>query len=551
MADNVDTTEATIIEEDEPVVSVRDASKREIDVRLLPWNTTISTREGQEEFAPGSFAHLKPDSLYLMPPMHAGGQFAIDGAGEPTIKRVPAGRSTRIWEDSVGPMATFRVARTAQGEDVMALAEDGILRSVSIEYEKPKSVIQQVKRAGRTVQRVTRAHATGAVLTYRPAYGEQATVLAIRSQEEEAHVADENAPAATGFTQEDKNALITAMSSTLQQPIDAIMARLESIEERERQDVQLPATRSEDHRIPTKGEWAHMVLRVIAGERIPAQQMRDLDEVVTTDNLGVVPPAYLTEIIGVIDASRPFLSTTRRLTLPNAGMEIIVPVINQRPEVDIQDAEKDEVASRETHIGTQSFGFVTIAGAGDISIQLLRRSSPAFLGLWVELLAEAYAQFAEEVALNALANAMGGWGTGTNLDLDDADFGSSYVSAFDAMKRPPDTIWLSTQAVGEAIDAKASASNLPLYSTITASATAAGGITGTISGLRAVHVPTLDAHGAFAIVGPSAGFGWVEDGPLTLTADIPAKAGRDVGIVGLLAALPMYPSAFTLYDVTS
>ena len=32
---------------------------------------------------------------------------------------------------------------------------------------------------------------------------------------------------------------------------------------------------------------------------------------------------------------------------------------------------------------------VTIAGAGDISIQLLRRSSPAFLGLWVELLAEA------------------------------------------------------------------------------------------------------------------------------------------------------------------
>ena len=39
---------------EETVVTVRDAAKREIDVRLVPFNKTISTRSGAEEFAPGS-----------------------------------------------------------------------------------------------------------------------------------------------------------------------------------------------------------------------------------------------------------------------------------------------------------------------------------------------------------------------------------------------------------------------------------------------------------------------------------------------------------------
>ncbi len=265
----------------------------------------------------------------------------------------------------------------------------------------------------------------------------------------------------------------------------------------------------------------------------------------------MVPTAYLTEIIGVIDTSRPFLGSTRRLELPAAGMDIKVPKINQRPTVAIQANEKDEIESGKSLIGVETFEFVTIAGGGDLSIQILRRSSPSFLGLWLELLAEAYAAEAEEVALNALANAMGGWGTGTTLDPEAANFGSAFVASFDAMRRPPNTLWLSTQAVAEFINAKASGTNAPLYSTIVTNATAAGGVQGTISGLNVVHVPTLDAHGAFGIAGPSAGFAWTEEGPLTLQADVPTLAGRDVALVGLLAPIPWYPDAFTLYDVSS
>jgi hypothetical protein len=169
----------------------------------------------------------------------------------------------------------------------------------------------------------------------------------------------------------------------------------------------------------------------------------------------------------------------------------------------------------------------------------------------MELLAEAYAIESEDEAITALLNATGGVGGATSLDPENLSLGDAYVSSFDATRRPPDTIWLSTAAVGEFIDAKASTSNQPLYPGLRASATAAGGIEGVISGLRPVHVPALDAHGAYAIVGPSSGFAWAEDGTYTLQVDVPSKAGRDVALVGLLWPCPWYPAAFTTYNVAS
>ena len=61
----------------------------------------------------------------------------------------------------------------------------------------------------------------------------------------------------------------------------------------------------------------------------------------------------------------------------------------------------------------------------------------SFLALWVELLAEAYAAFAEDVALDALANAMGGWGEGDALNPARLNLGAAFVNSFDAMKPAP------------------------------------------------------------------------------------------------------------------
>ena len=488
--------------EDDGAVVVRSLDKREIDVRLVPFDTTISTRQGREEFAPGSTAHIPNDGLLLMGSEHAA-SIGLGQDGQPTITRHPAGRSTRVWEDGTGAKATFRVARTAAGDDILALADDGVVRGVSVEMDPRRNVVDRVKRGGQSVNRITKAALTGASLTYRPAYGEQATVLDMRSQEEDSPVGTEIEPVApTGLSTADIEGLITRTAAAFGKPLEAITERLQQLEEQNRSQIVIPGGGEPEKQALTSGEWAGTVLRVMTGERVPDHAMRALDDVITTDNIGVVPPAYLTELIGVIDPSRPFLSSTRRLTTPSSGTKLIVPVINQRPEAGKQASEKAEVASQKTLIGTTEFDMETVAGAGDLSIQLIKRSSPEFLSLWIELLAEQYARETESLAIKALADSIGGFGNASPMNPANLLLGDAWVASFDAIRRGPDTIWLSTQAVGEFIDAKATTTNQPMYSNINLNATAAGGVSGSISGLRAVHVPMLDAHGAYALVGP-------------------------------------------------
>lgn len=538
-------------------VRVRDEAKREIDVRLLPWDMTIETVQGPEEFARGAFRDTPDDGLYLMGMSHAA-QLGVGQDGKPTMVRTPAGRSVKVWDDDDGQYATFRVARTAAGDDILALA-DGIVRGVSVEFNEVPGGTELLKRGGRKVRRHNRVAGFGASLTHRPAYGDAAAVLAIRSQAEEAPVAEQTSPAperASTIIQTTESAVtvdmfregMNTLSAQFNQPLTDLVERLGRIEEQSRGDFAIPGVKA-DAPVMGQGEWFNTVLRLMTGERMSQHQTRALAEIITTDNLGVVPPQYSSEMIGIIDPARPFLDSTRRIDAGDSGMSLILPKIVTRPTVGVQAAEKDQVATTLTDIDTETFTSVTVAGGGDISIQLLKRSSPSFLSLYLELLAEALAIKMDDLAVDDLL-AETAVVEGGILDPNDAELGGAWENGMAISRRlAPDTIWLSSAAVAAFIDAKASGTNAPLYSNIEANFTAAAGTGGTISGLRPVHVPALDDEAVDVIVGPSRGFLWAEDGAYTLQIDNPTLAGRDVALVTIAWFAPIYPAAFTTYTL--
>jgi hypothetical protein len=323
--------------------------------------------------------------------------------------------------------------------------------------------------------------------------------------------------------------------------------RLADIEERSRKEIIFPAAKPEEDLKKSIGPWMEVSLRLLSGERVAQDQLRAWTDLVTTDNLGVVPDAFIPELIGITPNRRPFLNSTRRLSLPPVGMSLIVPKIVTPPTTGIQAEEKDEIVSTATSITTASYDVETIAGGGDLSLQILKRAGPPFLELY---LAELMASLSRNAEIRALTALFLGDSAGGTLDPEDAAFGTAWRNAA-AVNQQVDTIWLSSEGIAAFIDAKASGTNAPLYSNIVTSFTA-GGQSGTISGLRPVHVPALDivAGDIDAIVGPSNGFAWTEDGTYTLQVDVPSKLGRDVSVASMFWFAPLYPTAFTSYTIT-
>ena len=202
----------------------------------------------------------------------------------------------------------------------------------------------------------------------------------------------------------------------------------------------------------TRGEWMEGVLKILSGDRLPDLQMRALADVITADNAGIVPDNFSSELIGIIDARRPFMDSTRRLATPSSGMRLTVPVITQRPTVALQSEEKAELSSTTTKIDTVDFDVVTKGGAGDLSLQILKRADRSFLDLYLQLLAEAYAIEAETEAVESLLGA--DVDDGNTLDPENLLLGSAFTTAFDVIRRPPDTMWVSSEAIAAFIDAK-------------------------------------------------------------------------------------------------
>jgi hypothetical protein len=480
--------------------------------------------------------------------------------GQPKLVRRPVGRGIEMRDDGVGPVLTARVAKTAAGDELLALASEGIVRGVSSEFIQMPGGTQVHTVGGRRTRTHHRVGLPGVSLTYRPAYGELAAVLAVRSQSpketatvpaaDPTPVTPEAPPVSVAVTI-DADAfapLVETMRASQDEAKEQITQMRADFEEQMRTRIDIPAPTPVA--TPPYHLWLQREVYRLTGDTIPADQrerFRTLDDVVASENTGVIPTAYLDDVEGIISFRRPFLESTRQVTDPG-GMVIQTARITQHTQAGVQSSEKAQVASRALKTEPDNWNVLTIAGAVDVSLQFIKRGAPAAIQLLDDDMRSQHAQEAEIKALDTLLDQTevveGGLLSPSDLELGDA-----WVNSFEAMNEPPDTLWLSTGALAKFIDAKATASNSPLYGSLKADINAAGGVSGTISGLRVVHVPQMT--GVDAIVGPSRAFAWVQDGPIKLSVDNPELAGRDIGYVGFYFFIPRYPAAFTTFGLGS
>jgi phage head maturation protease len=521
------TTEAA----DTPI-SVRSESERLIELRILPWGVVGNTAEGPERFRRGAFRGTRPGDVTLE---------AIGPHGADAGVRL-AGVGVQLEDRDDGEYGTFRVSRTAAGDELLELTRDGVYRSAS-------AVFEPAPEAARVVGGITersRARLVRVGIVERGAYP-GAEVLAVRSHggnampretqplpepepEPEPEPTPEPTPApgyrARAYGTPAEPEVLAAMEDLRRD----LVGRMATLEAGGRGPSTSPLAR-----------WASFGAYADAAYVDPDAApllARVLADQLTGDNPGVVPPSWVSEVAGIMAAPRPAITALGGpASLGDTGMELdwpyLDPALNLDTLVAKQTAEKTQIASVKVKILKGSQPIDTYAGGSDISYQLIRRSRPAYREAYLRILAIAYAR-ATEAAFEAQLLAV----AGSSLVLtatSTADQVRAFLFAASALVSDntgsPATVDLVSPTEFARLGGLA---NLwpAAYGTNNVAGTAqASTLRIDISGLPIIRAPFLT--GNTHLVTNEAGASWHEDGPFPISAEDVAKLGQNVAIWGM------------------
>lgn len=540
--------------------------RRRMGLRIAPYGVVADSRYGPLMFEAGAFDPVDPRAVRLR----------MDHVDPPT------GLGVSYQSHPDGAHMEFSVARTQRGDEQLTLANDGISRGASVGFHETGRGVRMERRDGRQV----RVYGPGSAVldevstTWQPTFAEAAVTYVLSKEGDPTMTTpapvEPIAPAGP-VTQAVPDPALAAVlerlgerldrseaDRPLAEKLDLMLSRFgdwqERFQELARQQFAVPA--GGDRAKPKLHNWVELTLRRMAGQTISPTEMKTLalDDVVTAEQPGLVPAVFTADYDDLINADRPFLQSTRQVVPPASGNSMTLPIITSRAIAGTQagDAEKGELTTTVTKVGTGTFAYKSVFGGADISIQMINRAEASFFDLLTGDIAMAYALDCESKAIAALlagysdsASTPHAPDDGGTIDPEDLSLGGAWATAIAVYKRAPDTIWMNADAVAAFIDAKEDQTNRPLYSDLAAAFTAAGGPGGSLSGLRPVYVPALDGAAVDVIVGPSRGFVWAEDPARTLQADNPSHAGRDIVLAGGIFAAPRFADAFTKYVLGS
>ena len=253
-------------------------------------------------------------------------------------------------------------------------------------------------------------------------------------------------------------------------------------------------------------------------------------------NAGVVPPSWLTSVAGVIARRRAVVEAFGGAgSLPPDGFTTNWPYYdgNLSTLVGIQATQKADITSAAVDIKNGQAPVITYAGGADNALQLIERSSPAFLEVWGRIMSAAYAvvtdtDFTARLAAGATGTSVIDWATAT------ADTVRAFL--FDASAKVDAATGAPAEFALVAPDVFAKLGGLPgLHNATYGTQNAAGTASAATLQINVNGLPIVKANGLAAgasIVSNREAARFMEDGPSFIDAINVAKLGKDSAIYG-------------------
>jgi HK97 family phage prohead protease len=496
--------------------------RREISGKIVPLGTGEigHTNLGAYTFAANSIEIADPSKIKLL--------------SQHDLKK-PIGRMTAAETRADGIYATFKLSRSSGGNDALIMAQEGLVTGLSIGAE---ILASQPSKDGHTV--VSSARLKEVSLVTVPAFA-SSEILEIAA--EEVIPAEENPQTESETVVED-----TTVEAT---PVEAAAV-----------EAARPTVTASYYTTPrlnlniTAGEYAKAQLNASRGDADARELMAALQVATVSENTGMVPPTYLRDVIGIIDSSRPFIDSIERAALPASGMKIFTPKLGTQASVDLT-AEGAEFASSDTTVTFQEDNVVKFAGAGVLDLELVDRSDPSFLDLYLRELAASYAQKTDQYAAKIAADGSSDSSSSTIYKA----IAKSIADSYGVMRQTPNNLLVATSGGNDNVDfasllGEVDSTGRPLYAAA-APQNANGLITqgstnGTVAGLNLVVDPNYTGGTSNIKVGlvyPTMAMRFHESGTLQIRSNVVANGQLEIGIYGYVAVVNRYPAAFRAVQV--
>jgi HK97 family phage prohead protease len=496
--------------------------RREISGKIVPLGTGEigHTNLGAYTFAANSIEIADPSKIKLL--------------SQHDLKK-PIGRMTAAETRADGIYATFKLSRSSGGNDALIMAQEGLVTGLSIGAE---ILASKPSKDGYTV--VSSARLKEVSLVTVPAFA-SSEILEIAA--EEVIPVEENPQTESETVVEDTT-------------VEAAPVEAAAVEAARPTVTAMYYTNPRLNLNVTAGEYAKAQLNASRGDADARELIAALQVATVAENTGMVPPTYLKDVIGIIDSSRPFIDSIERAALPASGMKIFTPKLGTQAQVALT-AEGAEFGSTDTTVTFQEDDVVKFAGAGKLDLELVDRSDPSFLDLYLRELAASYAQKTDAYASKIAAD---GSADSSSTTIYKA-IAKSIADSYGIMRQTPNNLLVATSGGNDDVDyagllGAVDGSNRPLFAAA-APQNAAGLITqgstnGTVAGLNLVVDPNYAGGTAGVKVGlvyPTMAMRFHESGTLQIRANVVSNGQLEIGIYGYVAVVNRYPTAFRAVQV--